>query len=107
MAWYMYVVYFFVGVFFVNAIPHTVQGLSGNRFQTPFAKPRGVGESSAIVNVIWGLANFAIALGLLHLVAAPSPLPCSLRIAAIAGALVLALYLASHFAKVRSEGPTP
>jgi hypothetical protein len=43
-----------------NAIPHTVQGICGNRFRTPFASPSGVGESSAIVNVIWGLANFAI-----------------------------------------------
>jgi hypothetical protein len=42
----------------INSIPHTVQGVSGNRFQTPFASPPGVGESSAILNVIWGLANF-------------------------------------------------
>jgi hypothetical protein len=107
MAWYVYVVYFFIGAFLVNAIPHTVQGVSGNKFQTPFSNPRGVGESSAIVNVIWGLANVVIAIVLLHLFPVPSPLPCSLWIAAIAGAFVLALFGASHFGKVRSEGPKP
>ena len=107
MSWSVYVVYFFVGAFFVNAIPHTVEGMSGNKFQTPFAKPRGVGESSAIVNVIWGLSNFVIAVVLLHVFPAPSPLPCSLWIAIMAGAFALAIYLANHFGKVRREGPKP
>jgi hypothetical protein len=53
MAWYVYVAWFFAGAFLANAIPHTVQGICGNRFQTPFGSPRGVGESSAVVNVIW------------------------------------------------------
>ncbi len=76
-------------------------------FQTPFARHAGVGESSAVVNVIWGLANVVITLVLLDLFTVPSPLPYSLWIAAIAGAFALALYLASHFGKVRSEGPRP
>src|ERR1700694_4947604 len=57
---------FFTAPFLANSIPHTVQGICGNRFQTPFASPSGVGESSAIVNVIWGLANFAIGSVLLY-----------------------------------------
>src|SRR6266567_5606107 len=57
MAWYVYVVWLFAGALLANAIPHTVQGICGNRFQTPFASPRGAGESSAIVNVIWGFGN--------------------------------------------------
>src|SRR4030081_2102095 len=57
MAWYVCIAWFFAGAFLANAIPHTVQGICGNRFQTPFASPPGVGESSAVVNVIWGLAN--------------------------------------------------
>ena len=31
----------------------------GRRFQSPFASPPGVGESPPLVNVLWGLANFA------------------------------------------------
>src|SRR5258706_1682946 len=44
MAWYVYVAWLFAGAFLANAIPHTVQGICGNRFQTPFASPRGVGD---------------------------------------------------------------
>src|SRR5258706_14281882 len=81
MAWYVYVAWLFAGAFLANAIPHTVQGICGNRFQTPFASPRGVGESSAIVNVIWGFANLAIGGGLLHIFS-PRELPMVLRPAA-------------------------
>ena len=45
------------GLFLANAVPHFVHGISGNRFPTPFAKPRGKGLSSPTLNVIWGLIN--------------------------------------------------
>jgi MFS family permease len=108
MAWYVYIAWLFAGAFLANAIPHTVQGICGNRFQTPFASPRGVGESSAVINVIWGLANFAIGAALLHIFF-PSELrpPWSLCIAALIGALAMALYLANHFGKVRNSAPHP
>jgi len=113
MAWYVYLAWLFAGAFLANAIPHTVQGICGNRFQTPFASPRGVGESSAIVNVIWGFANLAIGGGLLH-VFFPRELPPSwgLCIAGFIGALAMALYLANHLARyatprrIRSSGTT-
>lgn len=44
---------FLAGVFFANAVPHGVTGIGGRRFQSPFARPPGVGESSPIVNVLW------------------------------------------------------
>jgi hypothetical protein len=52
-----YLCAFFAGLFLANAVPHFVQGISGNKFPTPFAKPPGKGLSSATVNVIWGLFN--------------------------------------------------
>ncbi len=108
MAWYVYVAWFFAGAFLANAIPHPVQGICGNRFQTPFGSPRGVGESSAVVNVIWGLANFAIGGGLLHAFLPPGlPPPWPLCIAGLIGALAMALWLANHFGKVRSSAPHP
>ncbi|MFC1923850.1 hypothetical protein ACFLT3_01800 [Chloroflexota bacterium] len=58
MAWYVYLAYFFAGGFLANGIPHFVQGISGKKFQSPFASPPGVGESSPLVNVIWGTVNF-------------------------------------------------
>ncbi len=54
MPWYFYAIEFFSGFILTNGIPHFVQGLSGNPFQSPFAKPPGVGESSPLSNALWG-----------------------------------------------------
>ena len=57
MNWYHYIACFFAGMFLANAVPHFVHGISGDRFPTPFAHPRGRGLSSPTVNVAWALAN--------------------------------------------------
>ena len=57
MRWYHYAAYFFGGAFLFNAVPHLVNGVSGNPFPTPFASPPGEGLSSALVNVLWGMFN--------------------------------------------------
>jgi hypothetical protein len=57
MEWYLYIASFFAGIFLANAIPHFVQGVSGNKFPSPFAKPPGKGLSSPTVNVLWALFN--------------------------------------------------
>ena len=54
MNWYNYLACFFAGMFLANAVPHYVQGVSGDRFPSPFSKPPGKGLSSATVNVLWG-----------------------------------------------------
>jgi uncharacterized PurR-regulated membrane protein YhhQ (DUF165 family) len=61
MRWYHYLAYFFGGAFLANAVPHFVNGISGNPFQSPFASPPGEGLSSSTVNVLWGAFNFAVA----------------------------------------------
>ena len=60
MRWYHYLAYFFGGAFLANTLPHLVNGVSGHPFQSPFASPPGVGLSSAMVNVLWGLFNLAV-----------------------------------------------
>ena len=60
MVWYEYVASFFSGIFLANTVPHFVQGISGNRFPTPFANPPGKGLSSPTVNVVWALLNLVI-----------------------------------------------
>ena len=108
MNWYVYCGWFFAGAFLANAIPHVVQGICGNRFQTPFASTPGKGESSALVNVIWGLFNFAVGGGLLHAAFPPElPPPWGLCIAGLAGASAMSLWLAHHFGKVRRAAPHP
>jgi hypothetical protein len=55
--WYSYIACFFSGMLLTNVVPHFVHGISGDRFPTPFAHPRGRGLSSPIVNVVWALFN--------------------------------------------------
>src|ERR1035437_10257287 len=58
--WYHYIAYFFGGAFLANFVPHFVNGISGNPFQSPFASPPGEGLSSSTVNVLWGLLNLLV-----------------------------------------------
>lgn len=62
----IYIAYAFSAFFLVNGIPHFVHGVSGHRFQSPFAHPPGVGESSPLVNVLWGSFNFFVSALLLN-----------------------------------------
>jgi hypothetical protein len=100
MPWYFYVVAFVAGMLLANGVPHFVQGISGNPFQSPFAKPPGVGESSPRVNVVWGFAN-VVAGVLLKYFFWPYSAPGWVMTAL--GALALALVMAGHFGKVRAE----
>jgi hypothetical protein len=61
MNWPHDIAYLFGGAFLINAVPHLVSGVMGRPFQSPFAKPRGVGLSSSTVNVIWGFFNLVVA----------------------------------------------
>lgn len=67
MEWYNYLAVFFAAVFLENTIPHFVNGVSGNKFPTPFSKPPGRGLSSPVVNVLWAMLNLAVGYVLLRL----------------------------------------
>ena len=60
MEWYNYIAIFFAGAFLSNAIPHFINGVSGNKFPTPFSKPPGKGLSSPTLNVLWAFFNIII-----------------------------------------------
>jgi len=60
MNWYDYIACLFAGAFLANAVPHFVHGISGDRFPTPFAHPRGIGLSSPTVNVVWAQFNLIV-----------------------------------------------
>lgn len=55
-----YLAQFFGAMFLVNALPHTLKGVTGQPFQSPFATPPGVGLSSPVSNVVWGGLNFIV-----------------------------------------------
>jgi hypothetical protein len=61
MPWLNYAYCAFGGAFFTNAVPHFVSAVMGRPFQTPFAKPHGVGLSSSTVNALWACFNLAVA----------------------------------------------
>ncbi len=101
MAWYIHVAHFVAGLFLANAVPHFVHGISGEKFQSPFASPPGVGESSPLVNVLWGMANLVIGYVLLVGVGDfAGGLSLDALVVAL-GALATAVGLARHFGHVR------
>ncbi len=98
-----FIAIFFAGAFLCNSVPHLVAGLQGTPFQSPFAKPRGIGLSSPLVNVLWGFFNLVA--GALLLSAFPLEIGLTLRFAIlVAGAVAIGTYLALHFGRVRGGG---
>ena len=105
MPWYVYVLQFVSGLALANGVPDFVQGISGHRFQSPFASPPGVGESSPIVNVFWGFGNLAVGFAILGFFA-PKGSEVILEWFAVGlGALVAAVMCATLFGRVRSGRP--
>ena len=93
------IAYFFGGVFLANAIPHFVSGVTGHPFQSPFANPPGQGLSTALVNVLWGSFNLAVAYLLLARVGHFELRKTSHAAVAGVGALLMAVMLSQAFGK--------
>ncbi len=97
-----YVAIFFAGAFLCNSVPHLACGLQGTPFPTPFAKPRGVGDSSPLINFLWGFFNLIIGVCLLS----KHPVTVELKpdfFTLILGALAIGIHLSLHFGKVQRE----
>ncbi len=96
----IYLAFFFAGAFLCNGIPHLVSGLLGAPFPTPFAKPSGVGDSSPLVNFLWGALNICVGIFILS----GYPVHTSFNapfIALLVGALLMGVFTSLHFGKVR------
>ena len=97
-----YLAYFAAGAFLANGIPHLVNGISGRRFQSPFASPPGIGESSPLINVTWGMANLILGYILVFGVGNfESGFSWDILVLMV-GFICMALILAWHFGRVRS-----
>jgi hypothetical protein len=97
-----YLANFFAGIFICNCIPHLVAGVMGQPFPTPFGKPRGVGDSSPLVNFLWGTLNGIIGIALLAY--RPIVLQINLETASfITGFLLSGIWLAYRFGAVRKR----
>jgi hypothetical protein len=99
LTWYHYLAALLAGMFLVNAVPHFVNGVSGQPFPSPFADPPGQGLSPPVVNVLWGSFNLVVG----YLLASFARLRNAVlwpRVIAAIGGLVTAYFLASHFGQV-------
>lgn len=103
MAWYFYVAQFVSGLLLANGVPHFVRGISGEKFQSPFASPPGVGESSPTVNVLWGFANLAVGSALLHAFEPRGSESAFGWIAVGVGVVFCGFFLSRHFGRVRGN----
>jgi hypothetical protein len=94
-----YLAWFFAGVFLTNAVPHSVAGLQGRVFQSPFAKPPGVGLSSPRTNIIWGAINLVAGWALLTQIGAFDIRYCIDAAALFAGILAMGLVISGYFSR--------
>ena len=94
------IAWFFGGIFLVNAVPHGVNGLMGRAFQSPFAKPPGVGLSSSSANVLWAAINLVVAWVLILRVGAFDMRDASAAASLGLGALLMSFMLARYFGKL-------
>lgn len=89
---------FVSGVLFTNAVPHFVQGVSGEPFPAPLAPLLGSGILEHVSNVVWGFVNLVLGYNLFVL----GKVSGSGRLAKaifFAGVLVMGIYLASTFSR--------
>jgi hypothetical protein len=103
MPWYFYLLEFLGGALLANGVPHFVQGISGSPFQSPFAKPPGIGESSPLSNVLWGFGNLVAGAVLLHFFWPRGDAAVAGWTAVGVGALLMSIQLATWFGKVRKR----
>jgi hypothetical protein len=98
-----FLTYFVAGLFFANGVPHFVNGISGRKFQSPFASPPGIGISSPQVNVIWGMLNFVFGYLLLFTI---GEFKIGLSVDALAvalGAFLMSVTLSWYFGRLPAK----
>ncbi len=93
---------FLSGALLCNAIPHLASGLRGDPFPSPFATPRGVGDSPPLANFFWGSANLFAGVALMIARLPDAGLVSGLAAAAL-GWLAIGIYIARHFGTVRAR----
>lgn len=101
-----FVAWFFAGVFLTNAIPHGVAGLQGRAFQSPFAKPPGVGFSQPRTNVLWGFINLTLGWALLAQVGAFDIRQWIDAVALFVGILAMGFYISGYFGRFYGNDDT-
>ena len=98
------IVFFLSGAFLCNSVPHFVAGVQGRPFPTPFAKPSGIGNSSPVVNFLWGFLNLVA--GVLLFARQPLTNYFYPNLSGLfAGIFLMGLFSAFHFGKGQRGEP--
>lgn len=100
--------YFLAGFFALNAVPHLVKGITGQKHMTPFKK-----VSSAPLNVVWSFINVVIAFYLFGIASGMGGLTLPWNadlmgtnlLAFLAGGFVCAIYLANFWSNPKARMP--
>jgi hypothetical protein len=95
--------HFLFAVCFTNALPHFLSGITGRRFPTPFANPPIFGESSPVVNVLWGAVNFGVSSLIAYKTPSFMALDSTLVATLVVGVLATALPLSWHFGRLYTK----
>ncbi len=98
-----YALLVFAGTLLCNCIPHLAAGLQGVSFPTPFAKPRGIGKSSPLMNFVWGAFNLIVGTVITSRCLTLQG-PGLGFLALMTGFLAAGAYVSLHFSKVRRDG---
>lgn len=92
-----YLALLFAGMLLCNGVPHTVAGLLGQRFFTPWTPPGGTRPAPPRQNFLWGAGNLLAGLWIVrHFDAANVPHGA---MAAGLGFVIAGTLLSEHFAK--------
>src|SRR5689334_25229829 len=96
--WSDYVMCFFSGVLFTNALAHFSHGISGEQFPAPFGFDLGNGFPAHLSNVLWGFLNLVLGYSLFikSKVFIQSLLG---KIVFFAGVLVMGIFLSYFFSR--------
>lgn len=104
MNWFHFAAYVLAGALFANFVPHFVSGVLGRKFPTPFASPPFRGLSPSWANVLYGVANLALAYALLSGVGTFEPRSALHASAFGLGLTLWALMVSRSLARIES-GP--
>lgn len=94
-SWTKYLMCFFSGVLFTNALPHFVHGISGEYFPAPFSFLLGDGFLDHLSNVIWGFINIVLGYNLFIVGKVSSTI--RRKIMFFGGVLIMAIFLCVIF----------
>jgi hypothetical protein len=96
--WSDYVMCFFSGVLFTNALAHFSHGISGEQFPAPFGYALGNGFPEHLSNVLWGFLNLVLGYSL-FVKSKVFNRSLSGKIVFFAGVLAMGIFLSYFFSR--------